>query len=1185
MENDSEQPTLSPSTKYSDELSIVFGNISGLNAKKRSKLRTLTKHDHLICLNETNLSQNDSILLTDSGLGNTAVIKALDNISFNRGKRTVPTRNGQASRKHHGYGTAIISKLPDHTVLKPCEYEEELVSAFLNLNGLNGLIVTGYRSPSSKHKPDIDTFYDRLASIIDNQKSSDNLDFIIFVGDDNASASSSCHYSRYAATLMENVARRFQMIDLIPGLATRNNKQPDSCFGYFDPERIELRASVMTELGSDHRMIQIKARKSEIVPVIPKFKKMTHRVQIVTNEVVDERMREVCDKWTSIAEDTVDETILNKATNTLIEAIKVALNSSFKRKIRKVYAKARSDDDETDLSILRLRAMISKYAHQIQKKNGDNILAREKLLKCSYELKELVRKAAIAQFNEDMRKQEKAEELNDTSFWKLTGSLLNKFAYPTAINREPNDEELLAKLDKIDLTFTNNDPNFDQDLLSYKNITPEAIYQLSENTDDLAELIKGTSKLSNHIKRSSKPIGSAFSVLTKIMNKTRTFPTCCNVSNCRFIGLGSKERAIFSLNPVPKIVETIAKASFDKLKTEDGTHQMAYTKNRGCTSCNALTLQFVEMCNEPSLHSQQDLEKAFNKAAREIILREMQRKYGAGDFIASWFKNRVYTFRTSFGELTRGLGHNTGVPAGTLIGVECFMAFIATCTSLTGKNKDLLWAALYADDTSPLVQASKILQFQEALDWAMNWAEKNGCRFHLFSDKAPTFLAYLKKGQLFPTSFHNLKLGPATLKRTDEARILGLIRKVRPSDADPNQSYGKMIDHFGYECAWDEIKLKQIAYRLQLIKYDVVPEFMKKLVASYFCGVVRFSSSILWLRSSLAHRKRVRYYYCMALSAAVGLTTAESLNLACCKHMSVDENNSGYLKLLQETGLPSIEEMACRDAVSVVKQAHLLYPDWFNIGTKRQQQSDKNSGKFPDVKGIKAEVKNTLMDSLVSLKHKYTTVFQPKKSILTQQKLKIRENYKVKIEDLVEKKQFKKLQEILVKRKTELAEIDTPCLVRYFRAKESCKTKSATDFSHLLRTFTLSSRYEFDCLDTASRINNFKTPIPSVITDVPSQLNRRTTPARTRQRPAKRARILCRVSTWNGNQIKCRFCSEQLPISRQQQSRSKFDSHLVHHCLGIPNSVPLPTNRKPRPKDLMARLAAIGAVPDPGGDV
>ena len=89
---------------------------------------------------------------------------------------------------------------------------------------------------------------------------------------------------------------------------------------------------------------------------------------------------------------------------------------------------------------------------------------------------------------------------------------------------------------------------------------------------------------------------------------------------------------------------------------------------------------------------------------------------------------------------------------------------------------------------------------------------------------------------------------------------------------------------------------------------------------------------------------------------------------------------------------------------TVVKQAYLLYPGWFNIGTKRQQQTDKNSGKFPDVKGIKAEVQNTLIDSLVSLKNKYTSVFQPKKSILTQQKLKIRETYKATIEDLIEKK-------------------------------------------------------------------------------------------------------------------------------------------------------------------------------------
>ena len=230
-------------------------------------------------------------------------------------------------------------------------------------------------------------------------------------------------------------------------------------------------------------------------------------------------------------------------------------------------------------------------------------------------------------------------------------------------------------------------------------------------------------------------------------------------------------------------------------------------------------------------------------------------------------------------------------------------------------------------------------------------------------------------------------------------------------------------------------------------------------------------------------------------------------------------------------------------------------------------------------------MKGTLIEALVSLKIKYADTYQPKKVLLANQKLKIRDTFKPKIEELVESKKFKKLQEILIKRKTELAELDTPCLVRYYRAKESCKNKSATDFSHLLRTFTLSSRYEFDCLDTASRINNFKTPKPSATAGVIPQPSQQSTPGRAKQRPAKRARILCRVSTWDGSDLKCKFCSEQIPISRQHQSHSRFDSHLVHHCLGIPNSAPLPTNRKPRPKDLMARLAAIGAVPDPGGDV
>ena len=98
-----------------------------------------------------------------------------------------------------------------------------------------------------------------------------------------------------------------------------------------------------------------------------------------------------------------------------------------------------------------------------------------------------------------------------------------------------------------------------------------------------------------------------------------------------------------------------------------------------------------------------------------------------------------------------------------------------------------------------------------------------------------------------------------------------------------------MIDKYGYECEWNIDKLKSIAYRLQRIKYQIVPEFTKKLVSAYFCGIVRFSSSILWCRSTEKHRSTVRYYYCMALSAILGITAAEALNLSCCKNLSYGE--------------------------------------------------------------------------------------------------------------------------------------------------------------------------------------------------------------------------------------------------------------------------------------------------------
>ena len=114
-------------------------------------------------------------------------------------------------------------------------------------------------------------------------------------------------------------------------------------------------------------------------------------------------------------------------------------------------------------------------------------------------------------------------------------------------------------------------------------------------------------------------------------------------------------------------------------------------------------------------------------------------------------------------------------------------------TSMTGQNRKLLWGALYADDTSPLIKRSNVIDFQKALDWAVIWAREKGYEFHLTGKTGLTFTAYLKSGQIYSLEFDTLKhLG-----------VLELFRKIRPincsialaSGTDCNQhSHGRMID-------------------------------------------------------------------------------------------------------------------------------------------------------------------------------------------------------------------------------------------------------------------------------------------------------------------------------------------------------------------------------------------------------
>jgi len=84
-------------------------------------------------------------------------------------------------------------------------------------------------------------------------------------------------------------------------------------------------------------------------------------------------------------------------------------------------------------------------------------------------------------------------------------------------------------------------------------------------------------KLKPFLKKSSDNLAKVISVLAKFMQTADHFPEICNDSKCNFIGKPPNDRAIFALESIPKIVETVVKTSFDAVKKEDGTMQMAYT--------------------------------------------------------------------------------------------------------------------------------------------------------------------------------------------------------------------------------------------------------------------------------------------------------------------------------------------------------------------------------------------------------------------------------------------------------------------------------------------------------------------------------------------------------------------------------------------------------------------------------
>ena len=105
-----------------------------------------------------------------------------------------------------------------------------------------------------------------------------------------------------------------------------------------------------------------------------------------------------------------------------------------------------------------------------------------------------------------MHTQSRFERLDDSNFWKITNSLLNKNAYQTAIGSDLDYEKITEKLDKLDDTFKSPCPDIKERMNDYKKITPEYQFSLYEENKNVEEMISEIPNLKNFIKKNNKII-------------------------------------------------------------------------------------------------------------------------------------------------------------------------------------------------------------------------------------------------------------------------------------------------------------------------------------------------------------------------------------------------------------------------------------------------------------------------------------------------------------------------------------------------------------------------------------------------------------------------------------------------------------------------------------------------------
>ena len=932
----------------SSSLSILFCNTRSLRAfDKINALKFEGRNDDIICLNETNYTKEDEYKLLYHQLGVKAEIVGLNNMKF-YGGRPVYSDNLRDLKKN-GFGTCVISKKNDNMKILDVSRKFEIIICEVRIAQFRGLLLTAYRSPSMTNLKANTEFFEEISNFISKNEGLRN-HFIIYLADDNIQENKK-HNNRLIK-LRTDLCLRYRLVNLITGQPTRLLAQPDSCLAYFDPSAVSLEALVIGKIHHrmDHSGIRLSVSTKAVIPCLPKYNRLVSRkVRKLSDDDIDILLEHQFRSWYDIYfhihvlngendRSCISNDIVDSAVESFIKIIEDVKTEAWVT----VWSRLESSIDPTakakEVEISMADAKLSKLAYRM-KACPDNLDLRKSFLKLQTHRSTLLRAEITRKMTKDMSFQNMKDASSSKHFFKLAGSLLSNEniidnnTSASSSNIKTRDNKRIEN----DNTYFNRD--IINDLFVNESVIPSSELDLELEKEDIVLIINDIKRIDPFYKFHSFQLRYPILVIMKLIQYSRYIPQRFKHSKLTQL----PKRHIYSLDSLPKICEKILHKALENCLQSYYSHnddpvQMAYERDRGCESCNSISLMSIEKSllfdKSACMQVYIDLVKAFNSANRQTIVNEAQKIAGAGELMKSWFTQRTYDFDGKI----YNLKSNCGVLPGTLLGVVGFKLFINTDKDLTNLNHDLLWASSYSDDRSPIANAQIVNNglFQKSLSASVEYMKTQGCKYHLTGSKAPHLLYFSKSNVQQINNVTGLKIDDTCIKSVERTRILGLNLAIRSDRVGSSTIFRK----YGYVLEPPVGRFCSIARKIQCMQGMFTPELLKQFVSAYFCGLFRFCAGLYWLRSSNNDLMSIRFYYSLCLSSILGLDGYEALGASCCSNQSVTEDNAFYKKMLVFIGMPSLKDMSITSARTIINQVFEIDHKYFSISSSRCERSE-----------------------------------------------------------------------------------------------------------------------------------------------------------------------------------------------------------------------------------------------------